>query len=505
MFVQTEGKMKTRLFLNAVTMVLIAAVLSACLSSAAPASTVAVAQPDELDAGIRAASDYLNDKVPEGSKVVFLNITSDYPDLSEYLISCLSENAVNDGVFSVVDRQQLDLIRAELNFQTSGEVSDESAQGIGKMLGAQSIVSGGVSKMGSLYRVQVKAIEVQSAGVQGQWSRNIPNGTTIAALTENYAPTPATAASGSAATATPATAVTAPASSTPAGAAATPASPAPAASATTPAPAAPAASGTNYAIGQRGPAGGFVFYDNNPASVSQAAPTTRTYTVGQNGPSGGLTFYDNNPAPVSQAAPTTRAYTVGQNGPAGGLTFYDNNPTVVLAAAPMNSSATYSVGDRGPAGGIIFYVNPSATDGWRYLEAAPASTEARVAWSTNSQLNIRGTNVEIGAGKQNTQTIVTYALNNGVSCRAVTVCDNLKSGGYDDWFLPSKSELNLMFVYLHEAGIGGFKADWYWSSSLNGDRGFAWTQLFSNGSQQDAYSFGGENRGEVYVRAIRQF
>jgi hypothetical protein len=62
-----------------------------------------------------------------------------------------------------------------------------------------------------------------------------------------------------------------------------------------------------------------------------------------------------------------------------------------------------------------------------------------------------------------------------------------------------------MFVYLHEAGIGGFKADWYWSSSLNGDRGYAWTQQFTNGSQQDAYPFGGENRAEVLVRAIRQF
>jgi len=42
----------------------------------------------------------------------------------------------------VVDRQQLDLIRAELNFQMSGEVSDESAQSIGQMLGVQSIMSG---------------------------------------------------------------------------------------------------------------------------------------------------------------------------------------------------------------------------------------------------------------------------------------------------------------------------------------------------------------------------
>jgi hypothetical protein len=168
-------------------------------------------------------------------------------------------------VFSVVDRQQLDVIRAELNFQMSGEVSDESAQSIGQMLGAQSIVSGAVGKIGPLYRVQVKAIEVQTAGVQAQWSRNIPNGATIAALTENYAPV----ASGTAAASAPA------------------ASPA---RSSTGSPAAPV-----YKIGDTGPAGGIIFYDkgNNsggwryleisPVETERTAPiylTNREEVVG---------------------------------------------------------------------------------------------------------------------------------------------------------------------------------------------------------------------------------
>jgi hypothetical protein len=87
------------------------------------------------------------------------------------------------------------------------------------------------------------------------------------------------------------------------------------------------------------------------------------------------------------------------------------------------------------------------------------------------------------------------------------VCDNLKSGGYDDWFLPSKAELNLMFVYLKEAGLGGFKEDWYWSSSAGSNNG-AWTQQFSNGSQDSNGSFdwdSGYKLKEHLVRAIRQF
>jgi hypothetical protein len=242
---------------------LLCTVLSACGGVPAPVSTPVSgpdvsqaafsAGPDELDAAIREASTYLNSRVPEGNKAVFLNISSDYPDLSEYLLNILSENAVNNGVFSVVDRQQLDVIRAELNFNMSEEVSVESAQSIGQMLGAQTIVSGAVSKIGSLYRVQVKAIEVQSAAVQGQWSRNVPAGPTIAALTERYAP---------AATAV----VSIPSTRTPAASA--PAAGVTPAQAPTPTPEAPPAPvyDKEYQIGDAGPAGGIIFFDKGNSS-----------------------------------------------------------------------------------------------------------------------------------------------------------------------------------------------------------------------------------------------
>jgi len=144
---------------------------------------------DELDNALRDISDYLNKRIKEGSKAVFLNIKSDWPDLSDYILSTLAENAVNDEVFSVVDRQQLDAIRSELNFQWSGEVSDDSAQEIGKMLGAQSIVSGAVTTVGSVYRIQVRAIAVQTASVQGQYSKNVSSkDATVASLTKRVVP-----------------------------------------------------------------------------------------------------------------------------------------------------------------------------------------------------------------------------------------------------------------------------------------------------------------------------
>jgi len=140
---------------------------------------------DVLAGKIREASDYLNTRIPNGSKVAFINISGGYPDLAEYILGDLSRHGVNDGVFSVVDRAQLEAVRSELHFNMSGEVSDQSAQAIGQMLGAQTIVSGSVRRIGNLYRLEVKAIEVQTASIQGQQVWDIPHGMTIAALTTN--------------------------------------------------------------------------------------------------------------------------------------------------------------------------------------------------------------------------------------------------------------------------------------------------------------------------------
>ena len=165
------------------TMKLAAAVMAA-LFLAIGSPKASGLENDGLDGAIRELSDYLNRRVPQGNKVVFLNVKSVWPEFSEYILSSLIENAVNDEAFSVVDRQQLDAIRSELNFQWSGEVSDASAQEIGQMLGAQTIVSGAITEVGNEYRIQVRALSVQTAAVQGLNSKNVgKKGPIVTALT----------------------------------------------------------------------------------------------------------------------------------------------------------------------------------------------------------------------------------------------------------------------------------------------------------------------------------
>ena len=138
--------------------------------------------PDELDKTLREVSDYLNGSIPSGRKIAFINIQSESAALTEYIVDELISNAVNDRIFSVVDRQQLDAARTELNFNMSGEVSDQSAQSVGQMLGAQTIITGRVSQIGERYRLNIRALEVETGQVQGSNNWNIAAGATITVL-----------------------------------------------------------------------------------------------------------------------------------------------------------------------------------------------------------------------------------------------------------------------------------------------------------------------------------
>jgi len=105
------------------------------------------------------------------------------------------------------------------------------------------------------------------------------------------------------------------------------------------------------------------------------------------------------------------------------------------------------VGSIGPGGGCVFYDKGNYSDGWRYLEAAPESTEFQASWN-----------------------------------EAIRRCQEMTVNGLTDWRLPDKEELNLMYLNLQMNGLGGFQDSWYWSSSQDGSN-YAWGQHFSNGTQ----------------------
>jgi TolB-like protein len=115
------------------------------------------------------------------------------------------------------------------------------------------------------------------------------------------------------------------------------------------------------------------------------------------------------------------------------------------------------IGDHGPGGGIVFFAQ-----GGKYME-------------------------------------VSEILGNYSWSNALTTARNYNGGGFSDWHLPTKDELNLIYQNLRAKNIGDLGDTWHWSSSEN-DGYLSWTQRFSDG-----YQGIGIKTGSNSVRAVRAF
>ena len=141
------------------------------------------------------------------------------------------------------------------------------------------------------------------------------------------------------------------------------------------------------------------------------------------------------------------------------VTFLLTGQRPTQTSSPSGNNGTYRIGDKGPGGGTVFY----ARDG-KYMECSG----------------------ELGSSRWET---------------AVTLAQNYDGGGFTDWRLPTKDELNLMYVNLKMRNLGGFGSDWYWSST-KGSTGYAYSQRFNDGSQ---LSYSGNMSDPGRVRAVRTF
>ena len=161
-------------------------------------------------------------------------------------------------------------------------------------------------------------------------------------------------------------------------------------------------------------------------------------------------------------------------------------------------------------GGVVFYIFVDGDTGYvagetHGLIAAVQDQSSGIRWYNGSYVTTGATGTAIGAGSTNTDAIIA-AQGATETSYAAGVARAYTGGGFTDWFLPSKDELNKM--YLNRATINttaasnsgsDFGNSFYWSSTEY-DFNYAWFQKFGNGSQTYTNKF-----YPNYVRAVRAF
>jgi hypothetical protein len=161
-------------------------------------------------------------------------------------------------------------------------------------------------------------------------------------------------------------------------------------------------------------------------------------------------------------------------------------------------------------GGVVFYIFESGDTGYiagetHGLIAAVEDQSSGIQWYNGSYVTTGATGTAVGTGADNTTTIISVQGATETSY-AAGLARAYTGGGYTDWFLPSKDELNKMYtnratINTTAAANSGsdFANNYYWSSSEI-DNYFAWFQNFNNGAQSYFSKF------DTYdVRAVRAF
>ena len=157
-------------------------------------------------------------------------------------------------------------------------------------------------------------------------------------------------------------------------------------------------------------------------------------------------------------------------------------------------------------GGLISYLDTN--NGIGFVVETKNDSSEKYSWGCEGTFISKASETAIFTGINNTLEIINSECSSSNDLiTAVKYCYNLSLNGYDDWYLPSKDELDMVFNNVHLNLYGNFENSWYWSSSdgeSNGDA--AWVQSFKNDGNgfQATYDIGIKHfKNEV--RAIRYF
>lgn len=170
-----------------------------------------------------------------------------------------------------------------------------------------------------------------------------------------------------------------------------------------------------------------------------------------------------------------KLYSIGDKGPAGGWIFYDAGS--VQKSTYIDSSGSevtyyWRYLEAAPADLVInegTTVFETYVFGYKYN---PSTDKSSMSGAQSQEIGAGRLNTTLLVNAMGSAAYMKNEKTATTTDRyAAKVCDdfNLENGGvtYDDWFLPSLKELEQIYKNLFKASpsIGGLRESWYWSSS----------------------------------------
>ena len=130
------------------------------------------AQAVNYDTAVRNIVTQIVRSIDDNEIIAIVGFDSSSEQFSGRIIDDITRDLINDGV-GIVERQRLDAILQEQNIQVSGNVSEESMQSIGRILGASSIIIGHGENMVDHYRINFRVLSVETAQIKRQIAQDV--------------------------------------------------------------------------------------------------------------------------------------------------------------------------------------------------------------------------------------------------------------------------------------------------------------------------------------------
>ena len=178
--------------------------------------------------------------------------------------------------------------------------------------------------------------------------------------------------------------------------------------------------------------------------------------------------------------------------------------SMIAAAVTNNPTQPAQIGEY-REGGIVFWIDYSGQHGLVCdLQDLP-----QAQWGCSGNV-IPGADGQIfGDGIQNTNDILASCYDIGI---AAALCASSTAQGYNDWFLPSKYAMEVLFLNRNEIyfslimnGGSFFDQQQYWSSTEDYGSSMAWAQNFNIGYGGNNPSYSMPKSSYLNVRAVRAF